>query len=426
MFSKANSTSSFKWLSGSCLSLVVALAGCSSGSGSFCDNNLSPDCTTKTGPPGVGGAGNAGTASSTGGVMAPLTTVLHVEGPLIKNEKGETVILRGVNRSGSEYKCTQTDPGNPVFDGRFDDASVKAIVSWKANTVRVPLNEQCWLGINGLPSVGTANGYKTAIKNYVTTLHNNALIPILELHWAGPAGYAAKGQLPMPDADHATDFWRDVATTFNDDLGVILELYNEPFPDSNRDTVAGWACWRDGCSATGNVKVTVDGGTTTQSVPYTTVGFQSLVNTVRSESGAKNLILLGGVQYSNTLSRWSEYKPTDSENNLGAAWHIYNFNACATTVCFDGVPATLAQTTLLAATEIGENDCQGSIVEPWMAWFDSHQVGYLAWTWNAYGACAPAVNGQGGQPWSLIANFSGTPNAGLGQAFHDHLANVVP
>ena len=43
----------------------------------------------------------------------------------------------------------------------------------------------------------------------------------------------------MPDADHAVDFWTDVATTFANDDGVVFELYNEPFPDSNHDSDAG-------------------------------------------------------------------------------------------------------------------------------------------------------------------------------------------
>jgi hypothetical protein len=174
------------------------------------------------------------------------------------------------------------------------------------------------------------------------------------------------------------------------------------------------------------MSVTVDGGVTTQNVPYTTVGFQSLINTVRNESGAKNLILLGGVQYSNALTQWSAKKPADPENNLGAAWHIYNFNACASTTCFDGVPATLAQTTPVVATEFGENDCQGSIVEPWMTWFDGHEVGYLGWSWDAYGACSPQTSTSSGNPWSLVSNYDGTPNAGLGQAVHDHFVRVVP
>ena len=70
-------------------------------------------------------------------------------------------------------------------------------------------------------------------------LHKHDLIPILELHWVGPGTTLANRQQPMPDADHAPAFWTDVATTFLDDDGVVLEPYNEPFPDGNKDSDAG-------------------------------------------------------------------------------------------------------------------------------------------------------------------------------------------
>lgn len=35
-------------------------------------------------------------------------TGLHVDGNTIKNGAGQAVRLRGVNRSGTEYKCVQT------------------------------------------------------------------------------------------------------------------------------------------------------------------------------------------------------------------------------------------------------------------------------------------------------------------------------
>jgi aryl-phospho-beta-D-glucosidase BglC (GH1 family) len=48
----------------------------------------------------------------------------------------------------------------------------------------------------------------------------------------------------MPDADHSLDFWREVAETFKNNTSVIFDLFNEPFPDYNTDTVEGWECWK--------------------------------------------------------------------------------------------------------------------------------------------------------------------------------------
>src|SRR5207237_547296 len=80
-----------------------------------------------------------------------------------------TFQLHGVNRSGTEYACVQ---GFGPFDGPSDDASVAAIASWHGvNAVRVPLNEDCWLGINGFPNGGySAAQYQAAIAAYVQQL----------------------------------------------------------------------------------------------------------------------------------------------------------------------------------------------------------------------------------------------------------------
>jgi hypothetical protein len=345
---------------------------------------------------------------------------LHVVGNHIEDSAGKTIILRGVNRSGTEYRCVQS---GAYFDGPSSEASVAAIKSWpNVNTVRVPLNESCWLAINGAPAKVSGDYYKTAIYNYVQWLHKYDLIPILELHWVGPGTQLANRQQPMLDADHAPTFWADVAQTFIDDDGVVLEPYNEPFPDGNRDSNAAWACWRDGCLA--NQYAT--GGATVSGM-YQTAGMQSIVDAIRG-TRSTHIILLGGVQYSNALTQWLAYQPTDPMAQLGAAWHLYNFNACVSATCWDVAPAAVAAAVPLVATEIGQNDCMGTFVTPLMQWLDAHGAGYLAWSWNAFGACmAGTAQGRGGQPWSLITDYaSGTPNGGYAQTFRDHVAAANP
>ena len=72
---------------------------------------------------------------------------LRVSGAHLIDGSGRRVALRGVNRAGNEYACVQ---GFGIFDGPSDEASVAAIASWHVNFVRVLLNEDCWLGINGV------------------------------------------------------------------------------------------------------------------------------------------------------------------------------------------------------------------------------------------------------------------------------------
>src|SRR5215472_17862849 len=92
---------------------------------------------------------------------------LKVSQNQLLDANGSQVHLTGVNRSGTEYACVQ---GWGIFDGPADDASVAAIASWGANAVRIGLNEDCWLGINGVkPQYGGAS-YRQAIEAYVDRL----------------------------------------------------------------------------------------------------------------------------------------------------------------------------------------------------------------------------------------------------------------
>jgi endoglucanase len=348
------------------------------------------------------------------GPAASYPTGLHVVANQILDGNDNVVVLHGANRSGTEYKCVQSAS---IFDGPSDETSVAAMASWHLNAVRVPLNESCWLGINGAP-VGAA-AYTSAITAYVALLHKYGLIPIVELHWVAPGTELAVRQQPMPDADHAADFWTSVANTFAADSGVIFELYNEPYPDGNKDSVAGWTCWRDGCTANENV------GTGGTPETYQTVGMQALVTAIRTGTTATNVILLGGLEYSNALTQWLAYAPLDPTGNLGAAWHIYSNNACVADTCWDMAPEMVAATVPLVATEIGESDCLGGFITQVMTWLDSQNVGYLAWSWNQFGPCAPATKTTGGNPWSLTSSYSdGTPNSDYANTFYLHVTGL--
>lgn len=323
---------------------------------------------------------------------------LHVSGNTIVNAANQTVRLLGVNRSGGEYMCVQ---GRGIWDGPSDAASIQAMLTWKINAVRIPLNEDCWLSINGVDASMSGATYQQAVVDYVNLLNSFGIIAIVELHWGAPGTTLADKQSPMPDADHSPAFWASVANTFKSNTSVVFDLFNEPYPDSNSDTTAGWTCWRDGGTCAG--------------VSYTVAGMQSLVDTVRA-TGATNIIMLGGLQYSNALSQWLTYKPSDPTGNLAAAWHSYNFNLCASSTCWNQLVLPVLQQVPLVVGELGENDCAHGYIDTLMAWLDTYGASYLAWTWDAWGICAAGP--------VLIEDYYGTPTA-YGQGFKDHLAAVV-
>ena len=330
--------------------------------------------------------------SPTGTGTLPLGGTLHVQGNALVDSAGRPVRLRGVNRSGAEYACAQ---GWGLFDGPVDSASVQAIASWHANAVRVPLNEDCWLGINGVPAAYAGANYRQAIAGFADRLNRAGLYVILDLHWSAADTTRALGQAPMPDRDHSPEFWREVGAAFKGNDRVLFDLFNEPYPDNNADTPEAWRCWHDGGTCRG--------------MSFQAAGMQELVDAVRS-SGATNVILLGGVQYASSLGHWLANRPTDPLNNLAASWHIYNFSWCTTQACWDSTAAPVALQAPLALGELGESDYGSAFVTALMDWMDARQGSYLALEWDVWG-----------QPLDLISSYDGTPTP-YGQTFKTRFA----
>src|SRR5581483_10432609 len=318
---------------------------------------------------------------------ASVPTGLHVVGNKLEDGSGHVIVPHGVDRMGTEYQCTKSATNAPTdFDGPIDQATVSAMVAWGPNIVRVPLNEDCWLGINGFPANNkTAAQYQSDIVNWVNLLNANGQIVILDLHWNNSGTNQSTGQQPMPDLDHAPAFWTSVANTFKSNSSVIFDLYNEPHDVS-------WSCWLNGS--------TVPQSGACSGVGFAVAGMQTLVNTVRA-TGATNVLMLGGLAFSNDLSQWLANKPSDPQNNLAASVHIYNFNACSNSSCWDSQIAPVVAQVPVLAGEIGENDCASGFISTLMTWLDQHSTGYMAWTWTVTGNC-------GGTP-SLLADYTGTP-----------------
>ena len=308
---------------------------------------------------------------------------------LLDATTGQPLRVAGVNRSGSEYACIQ---GWGIFDGPVDDTSLDAIASWHTNAVRVPLNEDCWLGINGVSGAYGGTAYRDAITRLVSRLHAHGLAAVLDLHWAAPGATRATSQQVAPDADHAVDFWRRVAGRFRRDPSVMFELFNEP-----RDI--SWSCWRNGCTTAAGWKAT---------------GAQQLVGAVRN-AGARQPIIVDGLNWGGDLSGWGAHAPSDPQHQLVAGWHIYSFSGCSTATCWNQTAAPLARTYPVLLTEVGEDDCGTGFLDTILPWADSHHVGYLAWSWNT-ASC-------GGGP-ALISDYSGSPTA-FGAGYRRHLAALA-
>jgi endoglucanase len=354
------------------------------------------------GRPAVGADLTVGSAAVTN--TAPQ---LHVSGNRLVSRRGKRVVLHGVDRSGGEFACVQ---GWGIWDGPSNQASVTAMKKWDVNAVRVPLNEACWTDQYWVKAAYRGRLYRQAIEAYVRLLNRNGLDVILDLHWtdgaySGPGGSCTSAralcQKPMPDAARAIPFWTSVARAFKGNNAVIFDLFNEPFPEEAGGTTAqAWRCWLRGGTCAG--------------IGYKVAGMQSLVDAVRS-TGARNVIMAGGLAWSNDLDGWLAHEPVDPDHNLTASWHSYSFNGCSARSCWASQVAPVIAKVPVIAGEIGESDCADTYIDPLMTWLDARSTSYLAWSWNADFGCAAGP--------SLITNYAGTPS-GFGAGYRAHLHSL--
>ena len=322
---------------------------------------------------------------------------IAVRGDRLVDGAGRTVVLHGVNRSGSQYMCVL---GRGVFDGPADTTSVAAISSWHVNAVRVPVNEDCWLAINGVRGAYAGVPYRAAVERYIAELNDAGIYAIIDVHWSAPGQRLATGQQTMLDANHGYTLWRSIARAFRHDPGVMFDLYNEPHNLAGTPARA-WRCWQDGC----------DGH----------AGMGGLVRAVRA-TGARNVILLAGLDWGNDESRWLTHEPADPDRQLAVAFHVYRgHGGCSTETCWARTLPVLAAHVPVVADEFGEMQCGEPEalrwLEGWMSFAQTDGISMLAWSWNTGGeACAPP---------RLIAAYDGTPTV-YGAAVEALYAAGVP
>jgi hypothetical protein len=375
---------------------------------------------------------------------------IHVEGDQLVNGKGNQIRLLGVDVAGTESGCVQV--GQVTQGAPISQADADAIAAWKINAVRLPLNEDCWLGINGVSIAGrsAANSgkiYRTEIKDWVNDLNRAGIYVVLDLHWSAPGHTRAIRQFPMADENHSPTFWTSVASTFKSDPAVIFDLFNEPSfgpksLDANTNgSMEPWTCWRNGCTITWNARGELS------PVTYATAGMQQLVDRVR-DAGATQPIMLGGLDAAGDpcglLNKFGSRAscaelanmPKDPLHQLIVSYHNYWSKLCENSFCWNALwseelaPLRAADIPLVTG-EFGEGNCSNTFMNTYMTWADRNNVSYLAWSWGtdrSVSKCVERPDNNFYVNWALLRNYSGAPSTVIpqGAAYKEHLALVSP
>ena len=425
------------------------------------------------------------TARNAGGQSAPATSAptavvtsssggagalngIKVVGNQLETGSGTPVVLHGVDRSGTEYACSEgwgiTDGPNAESTNPTEFGPMK---SWDINSVMIALNEDCWLGVNG---TGIANwtadsgtNYINEIKAEVAEAESDGIYPVISFLWGDPGTEVSSGSDPngggqpaLPDNAHAPLLWEEVAETFKNDPNVIFRLQEEPHPSATGPSGAGantdgsggyalynWQCWAHGsvpystssASTTFGVAPTPSGAATSAceeyatdgNTLYQTVGMQSLVNIIRG-TGANNVIQVPGLDYANmtacsptgnpvscgVLDSADGVKltdPTTSPNGpqLMTDLDMYpdSSQTCSTTTCYNDTIGPVASVMPVDLGEIGSINGVDTQANVLLNWMDAEHQSYYAWAWDTW---AP-----------LITSYSGGQTSPFGVSYYDRL-----
>ena len=332
-------------------------------------------CSVLTPSGGGGGTDPIGDVTPTGCLSAAPQHVApggyYVNGNTVCTADGHAHLFHGIARPSMEWTAT----------GEFMSAGDFALMGsggWKANVVRVALNQDFWLA--GSNNTFYDAGYPARVDQVIAWAKDAGMDVILDLHWsdAGMLGQCAPNlgcQQLMADANSLT-FWSEVAARYKDDGRVLFELYNEPHDVS-------WPVWKSG----GNT-----------GMGWTAVGMQQMYDAVRA-AGADNLVIAGGLNYAYDLSEVSRLRI--SGYNIMYATHPYGGPSEKAPGAWDSHWGYLAATDPVIVTEFGDlQKCDGAYSQTLITYADRLHASWTAWAWYPGGCSFPA----------LIDDWDGTPS----------------
>ena len=270
-------------------------------------------------------------------------------GNAIYDSTGAPRIFHGVNRPSLEWR-----PDGVAFSAG-DFALMR---DWKADLVRIPLNQDFWL--KGAKQYDPA--YEATVDRVVRLALAAGLHVLLDLHWSDRGNLAIErsGQQRMPDAN-SVEFWKQLAARYRDESHVFFDLYNEPFGVS-------WEVWQKG----GNPPpFTRDDGKVDSA--FVAVGMQEIYDAVRG-TGARNLVFIGGLDWGYDLTGVPSHRIKGY--NIVYSTHPYQWKPEWESRAF-----FLAQTDPVFMGEFGSGDCGTAPYTAAIEQADRVQASWAAWAW---------------------------------------------
>ena len=350
--------------------------------------------------------------------IVPTSVALHVVGNQLENPSGQPVVLRGVNVDGQEG---WGKAGGGLYYDSYTQAAVQqgvtTALNWNANLIRLPVNQDFWLGLDPgvnktsyiadidalIRQVSNAGGYVMLVAKVTDGGTGN---PLLE-----------SGNYSLPD-NNTTAFWKSVSQHYANNPAVMFDLFNEPGHWN-----ATYAQWRNGST---RFSENVDG----HNVSYASPGLEGLIQAIRTVPGGNHTIIAAeAMNYAHDFSSISTAITqgnglTDTANQLIYSVHIY-----PNTVSDSSVVANLNNLLPASVTDhyplyVGE---WGADINPGLEGAVARTTTVTAWNQNLlkwlstkpYSWTAWAINAE---PW-LTYHATNSPTSYFGQLVKTDLAS---
>ncbi|HSB18188.1 MAG TPA: cellulase family glycosylhydrolase [Bryobacteraceae bacterium] len=272
----------------------------------------------------------------------------------------ETVLLRGLNRSGLEY--SEPDEQGFLSAAEISRNEIRTIVQeWGANVIRLPFNQDWVLRGRG---GWTADAYCQALDQMIRWASGFGAYTLLDLQWldadrayGGDRNFVA----PLPNMQ-SIELWDLLATRYRGEPAVLYDIFNEPhdrLPDDpyplNREdgttyppglyrvTMAEWQPWA-----------------------------RKLIAAIR-DVNPDSLIFVGGTNWAYDLRGM----PMDIPR-LVYSTHVYPIKGRNWHEAFGHLAATVP----VFAGEWGGAESDLKWGRKLLDYFDSLQMGWAAWSWH--------------------------------------------
>lgn len=301
--------------------------------------------------------------------------------------QGRPIILLGVNRSSLEYSC--------AGDEHLTLADFQAMRQWGANAVRIPTSSEFWANAGG-----ACPGYRETVRRVIANARAAHLFVILDLQWSAPFDLPAdrtRGgvQCPMPDAGKDLAMWKDIATLYRNDTGVLFDLYGEPYDIS-------WSTWLNGGTITEGCYII--GGPSLEKEPgtYHAIGMRELVRQIRAIA-PDNVIVVSGTNWGYDLSGIVVgYAIPDK--NIAYDSHPFDYGNKQPDDFYRAFGQAATRYPVIVG-EFGSYTCGTSYIAQAISYFNKRHISWLAWTWQT-GSCSGP---------SLLTDWSGAPSLPYGK-----------